>query len=189
METNTKVKFSKNGQTNENHSETKNPVIDLYTGQLKFAMDLYNSFLPKAQIHKNGNGKSNSEPASNIMNNPWTNWMTDLNRNWLNTLNSLVPAQPERNTMSKKYKDLLETRYEVSGRIMDLVTGNYNKQMKFITESNKELFEEINRQFSLMTQQNQEFWLTLFSTYRLPLKETKINEKTPISSLEQPTEI
>jgi len=187
METKTNETFSKNGKTKEKSQGNEiDTLMDFYNKQLKLFMGFYNKMLAPNSDQASQFTKDERDAGALFLSNPLANWISEFNRSLIVSLNGLIPTQETATeNISKKYKETLETRFEVARKTMNALADAYNKQLQFATRNNQELMAEINRQFHIAVKQNQELWLTIFSMYRLPLKETKTNESVTTRPLEQ----
>lgn len=98
--------------------------------------------------------------------------MADYNRNLFATFNSESKnGTVDLNEITKKYKETIASRLEVSQSVLKSTTEAYNKQFNAAIETNKKMMEDINTQFNLIVEQTQKFWADILKTDAVQLNE------------------
>lgn len=98
--------------------------------------------------------------------------LNEYNKSWINSLqknNTL--EQIDWSAINEKYQKTRESHLETIKNIADTFTNAYNKQLDFSIESNKNLFAELNKQFTTALKINEDFWKNIVKTYGAPIKE------------------
>lgn len=100
--------------------------------------------------------------------------LNEYNKSWINSLqkNSTL-QQNDWSAINEKYQKTRESHLEAIKNIADTFTNAYNKQLDLSIESNKNLFGELNKQFTAALKINEDFWVDIVKTYGTPIKDAK----------------
>ena len=179
--------------------ETNTAITDMYSKQLNLVTGFYTNFFNSmmggnkgwnqdrgfADMHHPANelskifSKSFGNDANNNFQNPFLgsfekvySQLADYNRNLFAAYNSETKnSHVDLNSISKKYKDTIDSRLQASQHILKSATEAYNKQFETAVETNKKMMEDINTQFSSVVKQTQKFWDDILKTTTTPLTE------------------
>jgi hypothetical protein len=105
--------------------------------------------------------------------------MGDYNHNLFSAFTGETRNNTDWSEISKKYKETIDSRLEISKNMLKSATEAYNKQLESSIEANKKMVEDINNQFSSVVKQTQKFWADILNINKSRLTEENLNIKEP----------
>jgi hypothetical protein len=110
--------------------------------------------------------------------------VSEYNKHFLDLFqNNFQVSQEDWVALNEKYQHVVEEELNSAKTMMQTLIESYNKQLDFLTETNKELQSELNKQFNKLMKTNQEFWSEAVKTQDTAPKEGrhKHSEKKELS--------
>jgi hypothetical protein len=167
--------------------DSNKDIMSFYTQQLNVATSFYKNLFDSFSTGKTGWNnapdflnndftKAFSMPYSGLTSNLANPFMptfdklfkqlSDYNTTMFTNLTNGFGVNTDMSEISKTYQDTIATRIESYMSFLKTANEAFGKQLEYSVDSNKKAMEDMNTQFQLMVEQNQNLWADLLAASR-----------------------